>query len=1082
MNEKLLPNIPVFLKLGGRYVGRSGMQKLAYRGAFVMAFLAAFSTTCSCELAQSSDAQVLPASTRPGIFRIADTALQVRPFLQIEDSLYPGWRVIHASEGPAPGTPPSDSMVSGNGFADGPVAEDAQMTQRVTGFHGHRDASSYRRGLGTFTGVLRSEVFLIRGDVIDFLIGGGKDKKRTSLNLFVERNGSFEQVRSSAGDNNLHLERKQWDVSQLAGAQAYLEIRDDDSNETWLHTDVLNPDRHFGFIVVDDIRQLDHNGRRVSEAEDDQHNFDFEMLRSPVPAVTVQAASGGQHEPNRYSEDFVTEDAGKFRWSMHRAPINRSVDRLDVTWTYNGPTLPGVTLGLAIELPIDTKACEYYVVPGLLYNGNPIGMAVHYFGEDFPEDASTIPGGYSIEDARQVFGGWVAPQKNAADAKVSVRLQKTTQGRFEAIYLMPPSLQLGSANFDQKGELTVHEGFRLSKSFFLYHGEKESLPAVSNAKQGYGQVLRAAWQTTYPLSPTNPPHSLGDDYRIRMKSLLDPYTLMQEVKRGGRTYRIWYIARWELPDDFDFEAHPFVPMQYFHHFSGTEGYTGFSWSGMLGRVSYAAIENYLATRDANSLRVGTDTLDLFADHGVSPLGIVYQAFYPGSGTDEQNPLDQHPLQCPGCPEHEFGTYGQLGIIDMGPLGEELYWYIRSYQLLKSQAITDKHNWIKVAQTSLDRLMSLYPEGDIPGRIDGATGQAVDRAIPLIAWPNDGQIMYRIPSKGGADGFVNLIWAYTAFYSYSHDPKYLQYAELLGDQLLSILTKVGALAGAEEDIFNIDKRSSHAALAAFNDLYAATGKQKWRDAALLGAYSFASWQYSYNVNFQGLEDTPAGHFDYRTVGGTPVDVGVTSNNLVFEQGATEFVRIWDATGDQVWFERARALLHQGVESTLTEDKREWLNAHFQGPADPKIMPFNPLGHFDVHSFGGGTEDVLTAWPKFKGIWTTKEHPFISMYMFAEGLDWGEIRKSFGSITYSFKWNQGGALDTLDHVQINRLGDNLVLKAHNMINATEIYPLRLLNYTGKSVRINNRSYEGKELEQGIPLSFGANEQREIVVELQ
>lgn len=140
---------------------------------------------------------------------------------------------------------------------------------------------------------------------------------------------------------------------------------------------------------------------------------------------------------------------------------------------------------------------------------------------------------------------------------------------------------------------------------------------------------------------------------------------MQEVKQGGRTYRIWYIARWELPDDFDFEAHPFVPMQYFHHFAGVDGYTGFSWSGMLGRVSYAALENYLATRDANSLRVGTDTLDLFADHGVSPLGMIYQTFYSSSSAGVQSPLDLHPLRCPGCPEHEFGTYGQLGTLDMG---------------------------------------------------------------------------------------------------------------------------------------------------------------------------------------------------------------------------------------------------------------------------------------------------------------------------------------------------------------------------------------------------------------------------------
>jgi hypothetical protein len=178
-------------------------------------------------------------------------------------------------------------------------------------------------------------------------------------------------------------------------------------------------------------------------------------------------------------------------------------------------------------------------------------------------------------------------------------------------------------------------------------------------------------------------------------------------------------------------------------------------------------------------------------------------------------------------------------------------------LLKSQGIADKHNWIKVAQTSLDKLMLLYPEGDIPGRIDGATGQAADRAIPLIDSPNDGQIMYRRPSQGGADGFVNLIWAYTASYSYSHDSKYLQYAELLGDQLLSILTKVGVLAGAEGDIFNIDKRSSHAALSAFNDLYTATGKERWREAAILGANSFASWQYPTMSAFRGLRILPQG---------------------------------------------------------------------------------------------------------------------------------------------------------------------------------------------------------------------------------
>jgi hypothetical protein len=1059
----------------------SGMAPARSWGNPISIFLLAFAIMCRSGEAQSLDKGASAPDPQATNLLIGVSTFQVRPLVKVEDSLYQGWEVIHPRGRSMVEVPNVESMVNGNGFADDLGTGGQPREQLITGFHGNHYASSNRRGLGTFTGVLRSSTFIIRGDVIDFLIGGGKNPKLTSLSLFVERNRIFELVRSAAADDNLSLERKRWDVSQYKGFQAYLEIRDDASVEPWLHTDVLDPTRRFGFIAVDDIRQLDRNENRVSEAEDNQHNFDFEQLKAPEHPVTVVPVSGNHDDANRSALDFVVGNAGRLRWTMQRTTLNPSIDKLDVTWTYQGRDLSGVTLGLATELPVKTKGCDFYVVPGLLYNGNPIGMASHYYGEDFPEDAITIPGGYSAEDDERVFGEWVAPQKNETDAKVSLRLETTAKGNLEAIYLMPPSLQLSAASFDYSGQLTVHDGFRVSKSFFLYHGKKDVLPNMSNAKQGYGQVLRAAWQITYPSSPTNPPHSLNDDYRIRMHSLLDPYTLMQEVKRGGRTYRIWYIARWELPDDFDFKAHPFVPMQYFHHSAGFDGYTGFSWSGMLGRASYAALGNYIVTRNANSLRVGVDTLDLFADHGVSPLGIIYQAFY-GSSGGVQNPMDQHPHQCPECPEHEFGTYGQLGVLDMGPLGEELYWYIRSYQLLKSQRIADKRNWIRIAQTSLDKLMSLYPNGDIPGRIDGTTGKAADRPIPLIDWPGDGQIMYRRPSEGGADGFTNLIWAYTSFFSYSHDPKYVHYAELLGDQLLSIMMKGGALAGAEEDIFNIDKRSSHAALAAFNDLYTATGEEKWRSAAILGGNSFASWQYSYNVNFQGLENTPAGHFDYRTVGGTPVDVGVTSNNLVFEQGATEFVRLWNMTGDPVWFERARALLHQGVESTLTEEKREWLNAHFQGPADPKIMPFNPLGHFDLHSFGGGTEDVLTAWPEYKGMWTTKDHPFISMYMFAEGLDWGEIRKEFGSITYSFRWKKGGALDTLDQVQIDRQGNSLLLKAQNMIGTAQVYRLRLLEYPGKAVRIDGHTYTRRQIDQGISLSFGAHEQRKIHVQLQ
>jgi hypothetical protein len=1045
-----------------------------------------FSIAGCLGVTQARSQNITPAAQGSQFVTVIGTgnAVKARPFVDVEESLYEEWEVVHHPGKPVQGVPASDSIAFGNAFGEEPIAGGSPGQAPVTGFHGHRYASSARRNLGTFTGELKSSVFVVRGDVIDFLIGGGRYKNRTCLSLYVDRNGTFEQVRSSTGDNNLRLQRKRWQVSDFKGSRAYLDIEDNASIEPLIGGMTGSQNEKFGFILVDDIRQLDRNGTRVSALEDNEHNFDFERVNERQHSVST-VGSVIHSDPGSFSGSFSVANSGRFRWSLLLTALSPSLSKLDMTWTYTGPVLPGVKLGLLTALPIKLADCQYYVVPDLLYNGNRIGQSAHFLGEDYPENAVTIPAGYAVEDNTRVYGEWVSPQRSESDAQASFRLQKNVAAdRLEATYLMPPSIQFGQGmGIDVDQRLTVRDGFQATKTFYIYDAPKLRLPGVSSEKQGYGQVLEAAWKILYAASPTNPPHSLTDDYELRLRSLLDPYTLMQEIQLGGRTYRTWYVGRWELPEDFNFKAEPFVPIQYFHQ------YTGFSWSGMLGRVSYTALEDYLNTGDANALRLGTDTLDLFADQGMSPLGIIYQVYYDKIGSGSNGALDWWAKNCPECQWHGFGTYGREGLIDMVPLGEELYWYIRSYELLKARGVADKQNWIRATQSSLDKLIELYPLGDVPGRIDGTTGKASGRYIPLVQLPEDDEprtvdhawFMFQKPSAGGPEGFIYLIWAYTSYYSLSHNSKYLNYAELLGNQLLSILSKYGSLAGSEMDYFNVDKRMSHAALAAFNDLYDATGKEKWRSAAILGGNAFASWQYAYNVNFQGFENLPLGHFDYRTVGGTPVDVVGTTNNLVFDQGATEFIRLWNATGNMVWFERARALLHQGTESSLTEDKREWLNEHYQGPGNPKQVPFNPRASFDIHSFGGGTEDVLPVWPYHKGNWTTKGAPFLSMYMFAESFDWAEIKRDFGSVTYSFKWKQGGALDTLDEVQIADQGHELIVTARNMIDKKEIYPLRLLDYPGTTVRINGRSYSRGEIEKGIPLTFGPREKVQVSIGL-
>ena len=108
---------------------------------------------------------------------------------------------------------------------------------------------------------------------------------------------------------------------------------------------------------------------------------------------------------------------------------------------------------------------------------------------------------------------------------------------------------------------------------------------------------------------------------------------------------------------------------------------------------------------------------------------------------------------------------------MGPLGEELYWYIRCYELLKQhhQPVNDK--WISATKSSLDSLMKIYPNGNVPGRIDGTTGKASSRPVPLLEWTGTGvepsvrnaEVHYDPPLTGGPTGFIYLIWAYTEYF-------------------------------------------------------------------------------------------------------------------------------------------------------------------------------------------------------------------------------------------------------------------------------------------------------------------------------
>jgi hypothetical protein len=254
-----------------------------------------------------------------------------------------------------------------------------------------------------------------------------------------------------------------------------------------MHSGPQSPDEQYGFLLLDDIRQLDATGR-VSRSYDVAHNFNFEQVRAPK----YQVIPGPQKMlgPNRSDQDFIVPGLGKFKAMVSTTPLGPSLSRIDVNWAYAGAQIPGVKLTLIEDLPVTQGECQYYLFPGILYNGNHIGQVAHYLGEDFPEDAITTPGGVSVETKDRVYGAWISPQKGADDPKASVRLEQSgSLNRYRIVYQLPDSVQFGhimDTDIDQR--FTVEDGFAIRKSFYFYAAEKETYAPVSNVNQGYGTV------------------------------------------------------------------------------------------------------------------------------------------------------------------------------------------------------------------------------------------------------------------------------------------------------------------------------------------------------------------------------------------------------------------------------------------------------------------------------------------------------------------------------------------------------------------------------------------------------------------
>jgi uncharacterized protein (DUF608 family) len=123
--------------------------------------------------------------------------------------------------------------VEGEAFGVGPARGTLANQQQVNGYAGEKLVNTYLGGDDRLQGRLISPEFTVDRPWIGFLVGGGSFKESTCINLVV----GGQVVRTACGRNEERLRAQNWNVEDLAGRKARLEIVDREGGP-WGHINV----------------------------------------------------------------------------------------------------------------------------------------------------------------------------------------------------------------------------------------------------------------------------------------------------------------------------------------------------------------------------------------------------------------------------------------------------------------------------------------------------------------------------------------------------------------------------------------------------------------------------------------------------------------------------------------------------------------------------------------------------------------------------------------------------------------------------------------------------------------------------
>lgn len=247
-----------------------------------------------------------------------------------------------------------------------------QHATPIISTNGKYFVDTYRDNSDVATGMLRSKKFILQRSFITFLIGGGNHPNQECINLLIDG----KVVRTATGDNSESLRLSDWNVSDLRGKEAQIQIVDSFAG-AW------------GHILIDDIAFTDMPWNL--EEQPDTGNMALAIIGGSGATTAIADVPNWKSIFNQGENDHSTGEApliGALRRTVVLKPGERQTITFVVAWYFPRP------LNFALRTPTQRQYAVRFksatdVVEHLAQRLQPLTTATRLWHDTFYD--STLP-------------------------------------------------------------------------------------------------------------------------------------------------------------------------------------------------------------------------------------------------------------------------------------------------------------------------------------------------------------------------------------------------------------------------------------------------------------------------------------------------------------------------------------------------------------------------------------------------------------------------------------------------------------------------------------------------------------------